>query len=136
MKLAITVLALAAVALPGTSPASDTVSCDGKRGWQREVVDQAVRGWFEGQPDPEQLVELVQAEHGIVACSPGAGSTQRLHTTTLPANLELGQLGAVLLANELEWRGLIPRPEVGLAGEFFRIRTPQVQEVDYEGRGR
>jgi len=34
----------------------------------------------------------------------------------------LDQLGAALLANELEWRGVMPRPEHGLAGEFFRVR--------------
>ena len=66
-------------------------------------------------------MELIQAEHGIVACATGSGLPSRLHTTTLSPGLALDQLGAVLLSNELEWSGLMPRPEVGLAGMFFRV---------------
>jgi hypothetical protein len=101
---------------------ADTVSCDGKRGWQRQIVRDSVHGWFQGEPRPEGLISLIQAEHGIVACGSLSGHTPRLHTPTLPRGLELDQLGAVLLANELEWSGLVPRPEEGLAGKFFRVR--------------
>ena len=111
---------------------ADTVSCDGKRGWQRQIVRDSVHGWFQGEPRPEGLISLIQAEHGIVACgSLAGGHTPRLHTPTLPRGLELDQLGAVLLANELEWSGLVPRPEEGLAGEFFRVRRrPAASEED------
>ncbi len=44
-----------------------------------------------------------------------------LHTTTLPRGLEMDSLGALLLANELEWSGLIPPPGEGLAGGIFRV---------------
>ena len=122
------ILALALIGsflAPATSAAVDTVSCSGKRGWQRDIVRQAVVAWFHGVPDPDHLVQLVQAEHGIVACSGGA-QPRSLHTPTLQRGLDMTQLGAVLLANELEWRGLMPRPEEGLVGEFFRVerRTP------------
>ena len=66
----------------------------------------------------------MQAEHGIAACSTSALLPLRLHTTTLPRGLGLDQLGAVLLANELEWSGLVPAPEQGLLGEFFVVRKP------------
>ena len=83
--LAITCLSLTAM---GVTPAtaSDTVSCNGKRAWQQQIVQGAVQRWFQGQPDPEDLVSLVQAEHGIVACTPGP-RPQRIHTTTLPRGM-------------------------------------------------
>ncbi len=114
-----------ALILFGASVASarDTVSCEGKRSWQRDVVRQAVHGWFANQPRTEDLLELIQAEQGIVACSSSPARSVRLHTTTLPRGLDPGQLGAVLLANELEWSGLVPRPESGLAGEWFSVRA-------------
>lgn len=118
-----------ALAMPGTSTAIDTVSCEGKRSWQRQIVRASVHDWFRGLPDPNGLVELVQAEHGIVACAGGA-SPQRLHTTTLQPGLDLDQFGAVLLANELAWSGLLPPPEEGLAGEFFRIQRRVPLEPD------
>ena len=105
-----------------TSAASaDTVSCNGKRGWQRSIVLESVHGWFTRDARPNALLDLVQAEHGIVACSSSSSLPPRLHTTTLPRGLEMGSLGAVLLANELEWGGLIPPPGEGLAGEIFRV---------------
>ena len=106
---------------PGLAGAYDTATCGGKRDWQRGVVRDAIWRWFENDAQPSDLIELVQAEHGIVACARGA-LPGRLHTPDLPRGLELDQLGAVLLANELEWSGLIPPPEEGLAGEFFRVR--------------
>lgn len=132
MRRTLGLLIIAAVALPGVANAVDTVSCDGKRSWQRDIVKEAVREWVAGHPDADALVELVQAEHGIVACNT-AGRPQHLHTTTLPRSLSLDQFGAVLLANELEWRGLMPAPEVGLAGRFFRVAPaidPDVYPVD------
>ena len=78
-------------------------------------------GWFTQEPRENALLELVQAEHGIVACSVSSSLPPRLHTTTLPQGLELERLGALLLANELEWNGLIPPPEKGLTGETFRV---------------
>ncbi len=108
--------------LPAVAHA-DTVSCNGKRGWQRQVVLDSVHRWFAGAPRRDALIELVQAEHGIVACSSNSSLSLRLHTTTLPHGLELDRFGALLLANELEWGGLIPPPEQGLAGEFFRVRS-------------
>ena len=116
---------LVALLLCGASVASarDTVSCEGKWSWQRDVVRAAVRGWFTNQPRTEDLLELIQAEQGIVACSSSPARSVRLHTTTLPRGLDPGQLGAVLLANELEWSGLVPRPESGLAEEWFPVRT-------------
>ena len=64
----------------------DTASCDGKRGWQRQIVRDAVVHWLDATVDPGDLIALVQAEHGIVACSPGR-LPRGLHTTTLPAGL-------------------------------------------------
>jgi hypothetical protein len=118
-----------ALLLPGAAGAVDTVSCDGKRSWQRDIVKDAVRNWVAGHPDSDSLINLVQAEHGIVACAAG-GRPPHLHTTTLPRGLALDQFGAVLLANELEWRGLIPAPEDGLAGRFFRVETRLEPEID------
>ncbi len=125
MKRILTLALIGSFLVPATSAAVDTVSCSGKRGWQRDIVQQTVVAWFYGVPDPEHLVQLVQAEHGIVACS-GSRTPQSLHTPTLLRGLDMTQLGAVLLANELEWRGLMPLPEDGLIGEFFRVerRTP------------
>jgi hypothetical protein len=115
-----------------TSALADTASCNGKRGWQRDIVREAVHDWFRGAPRPDSLVELVQAEHGIAACGSRGGLPRGLHTPTLPRGMELDRLGAALLANELEWSGVMPRPEAGLAGEYFRVRGPQPLVGDAE----
>ncbi len=107
---------------PTIARAYDTATCGSKRGWQRDVVQSAIWRWFDREVQPSDLVELVQAEHGIVACSARSGLPSRLHTPELPRGIELDQLGAILLANELEWAGLIGQPEEGLAGEYFRVR--------------
>ncbi len=118
------VLAMAALLTLSASGASaDTVSCNGKRGWQRAIVLESVHGWFAQELRANALLELVQAEHGIVACSSRSSLPPRLHTTTLPHGLEVDRLGALLLANELEWSGLIPPPGEGLAGEIFRVHS-------------
>ncbi len=114
-------LALFWLGFPTLATALDTASCSGKRGWQRGIVKSAVHSWFSNEAQPQALMELIQAEHGIVACSTGTGLPPRLHTTTLSPGLALDQLGAVLLSNELEWSGLVPRPEAGLVGMFFRV---------------
>ncbi len=114
-------LTLAWLSFPAFAHALDTASCAGKRGWQRSVVQNAVHRWFSNDARPHDLLDLIQAEHGIVACAAGTALPLRLHTTMLGPGLELDQLGALLLANELEWSGLIPRPEAGLAGMFFRV---------------
>ena len=129
MKAIAILIGTLALATPGTSSAIDTVSCEGKRSWQRQIVRDSVHSWFRGLPEPDRLVELVQAEHGIVACAGGA-SPRRLHTTTLQPGLDLDQFGAVLLANELSWSGLMPAPEEGLAGEFFRIERRVPRQPD------
>ncbi len=117
-------LAITALLTLWTSAASaDTVSCNGKRGWQRSIVLEAVHGWFTQEARANALLELVQAEHGIVACSSNPSLPPRLHTTTLPRGLGMDSLGALLLANELEWSGLIPPPGEGLAGEVFRVNA-------------
>ena len=125
MRHAITVITgiclLAMAAVP--AQAVDSASCQNKRSWQRSIVRAAIADWVRGTPDPDRLVELVQAEHGIVACAAGSGQPGALHTVTLPRGLSLDQLGAVLLANELEWRGLVAPPAAGLQGEVFRIKT-------------
>ena len=118
-----------AVLFMGASVQADTVSCDGKRAWQRELVQRAVHGWFEGTPDPDDLIQLMQAEHGIAACAAGFRLPARLHTTALPYGLSLDQLGAVLLSNELQWSGLVPSPEAGLAGEFFEVRRRPASDL-------
>jgi len=102
--------------------AADTATCEGKRSWQRNIVEEAIRHWLDQTENPENLLELMQAEQGIAAC--GEGDLIRLHMTRLPINLVPSQFGAVLLANELEWRGLVPAPEAELAGKFFRVATP------------
>lgn len=117
------------VGLAAAASAADTVSCDGKRGWQRRVTQDAVHRWFASQSRPEDLIELVQAEQGLAACSAGGSMPLRLHSATLPRGLELDQLGPILLANELEWSGLVPRPEAGLAGELFRIHVGAAEPV-------
>lgn len=117
--------ALAALLL-GASAAHagiDTGSCAGKRTWQRRLVEDTIRSWFEGAPRPDNLIDLVQAEQGIAACLDADAPT--LHTPRLPPGLKLPQLGALLLANELEWRGLVPPPEEALAGKSFRIAVPK-----------
>ncbi len=122
MKRTLTLVLALSLLGPAIAQAYDTATCDGKRGWQRGVVRSAIWRWFDRDVQPSDLVELVQAEHGIVACSARSGLPSRLHTPELPRGLELDQLGAILLANELEWAGLIRYPEEGLAGEFFRVR--------------
>ncbi len=118
-----------ALALGPAVAHADSVSCNGKRAWQRQVVLDSVHRWFARAPRRDALIELVQAEHGIVACSSSPSLPLRLHTTMLPHGLELDRFGALLLANELEWSGLIPPPEQGLAGELFRVRSkPTVDE--------
>jgi len=120
--LSLTLLSLLAAA---TTHAGETASCEGKRTWQRSIVEGVIRSWFDQSTHSEGLLELIQAEQGIAACR--QGDLIRLHTTRLPINLVPSQLGAVLLANELEWRGLVPSPEEALAGKFFRVaRTPAV----------
>ncbi len=117
-------LTIASVLAAGASTVrADTVSCNGKRGWQRDVVMDSIHRWFSRAPRKDSLIDLVQAEHGIVACSSNPSLPLRLHTTTLPHGLEIDRFGALLLANELEWSGLIPPPEEALAGEFFRVRS-------------
>lgn len=103
---------------------ADTATCGDKRGWQRRLVEEAVHDWFREMPRPDSLLHLIQAEHGIAACTARGSTPRHLHTSTLPRGIELEQLGAALLANELEWRGVMPRPEQGLAGEFFRVHDP------------
>jgi hypothetical protein len=110
---------LGAALAPTPAAARDTATCEGKRTWQRDIVEQTVRDWLDQKPDPARLVELIQAEQGIAACR--AGRPARLHTLQLRRNLRPSQLGALLLANELEWRGLIAPPEEALAGKLFRI---------------
>jgi hypothetical protein len=109
----------------------DTGSCAGKQAWQRKLVEDTIRSWFEGAPRPENLIDLVQAEQGIAACLDADRPT--LHTPRLPPGLTLPQLGALLLANELEWRGLVPPPEEALAGKVFRIAIPK-PPADRAGR--
>lgn len=121
--LALGLLALFVLMNPALVGASDTASCQGKRQWQRSIVRTTVHRWFQNDSRPDDLLALVQAEQGIVACRAGAPKAVRLHTTRLPRGLEVGQLGAVLLANELEWSGLMAAPEEGLAGEWFPVRT-------------
>ena len=108
-----------AASLGGTRP---WAGCEAKRVYQREVVREVVRSWFDGATHAEGLLALVQAEQGIAAC--GGGRSSRLHTPSLPRGLALDQLGGYLLANELEWSGFMPAPESGLVGEFFRVAGP------------
>jgi hypothetical protein len=129
-------LTIASVLAVGASTVhADTVSCNGKRGWQRDVVLDSIHRWFSRAPRRDSLIELVQAEHGIVACSSNPSLPLRLHTTTLPHGLEIDRFGALLLANELEWSGLIPPPETGLAGELFRVRSRRGPESSQGSAG-
>jgi hypothetical protein len=111
------ILALSPLAASGW----DTTTCDGKHSWQRRVVRTSVHHWFANEAHPDDLLELVQAEQGIVACRARHGRLSRLHTATLPRGLAPDQLGALLLANELEWARLVPPPAEGLAGEWFQV---------------
>jgi hypothetical protein len=119
-------LSLLLLSAPFVARGTDTSSCEDKRVWQRSIVQSAVHRWFARDPNPGDLLHLIQAEQGIVACAGGSARPLRLHTTTLPRGLGADQFGAILLANELEWNGLIPRPEDGLAGEGFRVRVSPV----------
>jgi hypothetical protein len=114
----------ALLAGPAHGSAASYATCDGKRGYQRDVVREIVHDWFGGAARGEGLLELVQAEQGIAACRAGGGRPVRLHSTTLPRGLALDQLGGVLLSNELQWSGFLPEPHEGLAGEFFRVKSP------------
>jgi hypothetical protein len=112
------------LATPGLGSATGYATCEGKRSYQRDVVREMVHDWFNGVTRGEGLLELVQAEQGIAACRAGGGRAVRLHSTTLPRGLAPGQIGGILLANELEWSGFLPAPHEGLAGEFFSVATP------------
>ena len=115
---ALVILASAPIATSGAT----TGTCEDKRAWQRRIVERAVARWFEHDARPMDLLELIQAEQGIAACSNGSHRPLRLHTSTLPADLEMEQFAAYVLANELEWSGLVPEPERGLAGEWFEVK--------------
>jgi hypothetical protein len=116
---------LLVILVPVSASAAETASCEAKQGWRHRIVRSAVHRWFRSDPRPDDLLHLIQAEQGIVACTIGDARPLRLHTMTLPRGLQVDQLGAVLLANELEWSGLVPRPEEGLAGEWFPVKpTP------------
>ncbi len=121
------------VAAPLVAAAGDTATCDGKRSWQREIVRRSVHHWVAGDPRSEDLLELIQAEQGIVACRSGKTPPVRLHTTTLPRSLQPDQLGPILLSNELEWNGAIPRPEDGLVGQWFEVRLDSAPVGDALG---
>ncbi len=123
--------ALLTLAIGTTTHAGETASCEGKRSWQRSIVEGVIRSWLDQGTYTEGLLELIQAEQGIAACR--EGDLIRLHTTRLPINLVPTQLGAVLLANELEWRGLVAAPEEALAGKFFRVARQRGAPVDAEG---
>ena len=85
-------------------------------------MQEIVHRWFEDRPSAERLLDLIQAEQGIAACTAGRASALQLHTTTLTRGLDVDELGGSLLANELEWAGLLPAPHEGLAGEYFSTR--------------
>ena len=88
----------------------------------------AVQRWLDGAYRPGALVNLIAAEQGVAACYRGNGRIPRLHVPTLPRNLRPGDLGAWLLTNELAWEGLQPKPEDGLAGEWFHVRPRATDE--------
>lgn len=115
--------ALALVVLATTFASSAAASsCPDKQVWQRQIVRDTIQRWFREESRPADLLDLVQAEQGMLACAARGHKLRRLHTSTLPRGLQIGQLGAVLLANELAWSGLIPSPEEGLAGRWFPIK--------------
>jgi len=114
-------ITVAAFSLAGAATvwAADTVSCEGKRTWQRRIVMQTIRLWLKQQPHGENLIDLLQAEQGIAGCL--RSEDVRLHSTRIPRNLTQQQLGPMLLANELEWRGVLEPPQDILTGKFFRV---------------
>jgi hypothetical protein len=128
-------LAVATLALASAASADAFAHCTSKRGYQREAVREIVHAWFDGVARPESLIDLIQAEQGVASCSGAGARAPRLHATRLPRGLAPDQLGGVLLANELEWSGLLPEPQQGLAGEFFRLSTRSVERYDSRDDG-
>ncbi len=101
--------------------AAGTVSCTQKRLWQRSIVETTIDRWFAEKARAEDLLDLLQSEQGIAACALGKRELPNLHTPTLPRDLALDELGAILLANELAWSRLLPPSEEGVAGRTFRV---------------
>jgi hypothetical protein len=122
MKLIAIALLGASVAFPTAACAVDSSSCEGKRAYHGKVVQRIVHQWFDERQDPEELLHLIQSEQGLAACVARGGAAPRLHTTRLAPGFEVWELAGTVLANELEWAGLLPPPYEGLAGQYFNVR--------------
>jgi hypothetical protein len=107
--------------------ASDTVGCVAKTTWRNEIVDTLVKSWYRNDSRTDDLLDLIQAEQGIAACSLGRAQPKRLHTSTLPRDLRRTELGGLILANELHWAHLLPDPEDGLSGRAFPVLVPPLR---------
>ena len=125
------VVMLVLLAIPHMAPALDTVGCAAKSVWRKSVVETIVADWYENESDPEDLLALLSAEQGIAACNLGRSRTTRMHTSTIPRDLQPGQLGSLLLANEMSWARLLPEPEEGLSGRAFIVVVPPLRAEDY-----
>lgn len=122
MKFVAVALLGSIVALTPAAHALDSSSCEGKRAYHGKVVQRIVHQWFDESQDPEELLHLIQSEQGLAACVSRGGATPRLHTTRLAPGFEVWELAGTVLANELEWAGLMPAPYEGLAGQYFNVR--------------
>ena len=84
-------------------------------------MEATIDRWFAEEARAEDLLDLLQSEQGIAACALGQRDLPNLHTPTLPRDLALDELGAILLANELTWGRLLPPSEDGVSGRTFRV---------------
>ena len=120
-------LAIAVLAPTHAAVATNTVGCSAKMTWRNEVVETLVKSWYRNNGHTDDLLDLIQAEQGLTACNLGKAQTTPLHTSTLSRDLQLEELGGLLLANELQWARLLPEPEEGLSGRSFQVFLPSVQ---------
>ena len=123
LRRAVTILTMIAFsgALVSVAEAADYANCNHKRTLHRQIVLENVISWYDGDVDPGRLVDLVQIELGIGTCVLGKKEYPRLHTPTFPRQVDPKNFPALMLANELAWKGLLPEPTDGLVGEVFLV---------------
>ncbi len=125
-RLAATVIFTVLATAPAAE-ATNTVGCDAKKVWRLSIIETIVGDWYHNKSRTADLIDLISAEQGLAVCALGRARGTQLHTSTLPRSLQPEELGALLLANELEWAQLLPAPQEGLSGHSFQVIVPPLR---------